>query len=422
MDSIKTIVEGHKKQERPYPRPIIDCPECSEKAIICWGEKIIEPYLRHSSKRKCKPSPESWQHKEAKTRLCKFLNEGGVCRFAHSCPEGRKVIDLPSQISYSEEVKFGNSRLDIGGTNAEGKVLVNIEILRTHKTTNVEDRNTILWVEIEAVEVLDLLDVDPKPERIQLKDKGTKPCCYAKPIAVSSEGMENMSDQSVQAIITPQRNSYSLDDFSSRERLVRIPSPSERNSTRELPEGFPFPTEEIREKLAMRLGYMKRIVPHRAKIVHRLVVKGRVVRFKEEWFTVIADRPPVYVWEEFLEYQRCLYCGDPWKTDWYKPYCRDCYTSIKNEEVNYKDLLEIPNSLKQELRRKLSWLDYIENDSNVGSPCDLCRKTERTDGLPSYVWWFGKKKCLCWECFDQRLEKDKVYDILDIAIRALENE
>jgi hypothetical protein len=273
MDS---VVNEHKKKDRQYPRPEIDCPDCGDKVIICWGEKI-DPYLRHvkhkDEKIKCKPSVESWTHSVAKSRLCQFLNEGGICVFNHFCQREQRNIELPSQIKYATEVTFGSSRLDIGGTDEDGRIVVDIEIYHTHKTTNVEDRKKILWVEVEGIEVLDKLDKQEKPVKIILKDLAQKTCCQ---------------ESVIEAVSKLQNASKPVDYFS-------------------LP-------QEARKKLAIRLGYMYRTITHRAELIRKLAVTTKAIKLTEKWVVTLEENPPNYVWKEFLEYRKCLYCGCECKT------------------------------------------------------------------------------------------------------------
>lgn len=351
-----TIVEEHEKKERAYPRPQIDCPDCGEKVIICWGEKI-DPYLRHKAKTDCKPSAESWMHKEAKRRLCKFLNEEGICHFVHGC---NGVLVTPPRINYEEEVTFGKSRLDIGGIDKNGKTVFDIEIFCTNKTTNLTDRDGIFWVEVESIEVLSSLDLAKMPKEITLKDVSKKRCC-------------------------PKSES----------RGPRI---------------LKFDVED-RKEMAIRLGYMKRIHTERYFFILLLAMNGKAVRTTEEWFSGTKEKADRREWLSFLEHEKCLHCGEHWETSWYKPYCLPCYILVENNKVDFEDKVEISRHVKIDLKKRLSWLNDVKNVIIPSAPCSMCNKLNIHTDLPTYVTWFGKQKLLCWDCLDHRLEKDGIYDI-----------
>ena len=358
------IVKEHQKKDRAYPRPIIDCPECMKKARICWGEKL-KPHLRHIDETKCKPKPESWTHQEAKRYLCKFLNEGGICTFIRNCCGKEKIIELPPKLSYEEEVRFENSRLDIGGKNVDEQIICNIEIFCTHKTDNFEDRDKILWVEVDGNEVIDELDVKETPVKITLQDLSNAKCC--------------------------------------RERLILKEI---EKSKIELLRSMDLFDEEKREDIAVRLGYFQKNEMSEAKFIQKLAYDGISVRPREKWLTSFKNRATDKCWREFLAYQKCLYCGNPWRTDWYKTYCTRCYIYLKRQESYSDNSTRITSDIRKALIEKLSWINLLPDVSNIYSSCELCKKIEK-----NYVTWFGKNKCLCWKCFNQKLDEDGIYEI-----------
>jgi hypothetical protein len=353
MDAIK---EEHEKKERGYPRPVIKCPDCGEDCIVCWGEKI-DPYLRHKEKTDCRPSSESWMHKEAKSRLCKFLNDGNACHFVHHCNDVRST---PPKIKFEEEVSFKNSRFDIGGINSKGLTVFDIEIFCTNKTTNVKDRNEVFWVEVVSLEVLSKLDLAKIPTEITLKDLSKKQCCSLSEIVVKSSQMK-------------------------------------------------FDVED-RKKMAISLGYMKRIESHRAEFIRILAMNGKAVRFTEEWATESKENAPRPYWLLFISQKKCLHCGIDHETSWYKPYCMGCWLLVKNNKVDFEDKVELARHVHINLKKNLSWMNDIKNYFfPEETPCSLCGKLD-IEPL-SYVTWFGKKKNICFKCFDYHLEQDGIYSL-----------
>lgn len=174
-------------------------------------------------------------------------------------------------------------------------------------------------------------------------------------------------------------------------------------------------TLELRQNFAEKLCCFRRTETYRAFIIHQLVVKkDRTCSASiEEWLIPSYEnneKVPYAIWNEFIKFKQCLYCQEPYKTSIFNPYCIQCYGYVK-EGCVAMDIKQITPEMQGILKGKLAWLGAIPNTSKLSVKCHFCHKKHKSDGVPNAIWWFGDMKKLCWECFDQKLEKDGVYDI-----------
>lgn len=173
------LKSNHEATGRSYPRPTINCPECNTILILCWGNQISKPYLRHKVSN-CNKNSESLLHKLAKELLCTKLNTGLAlfCEKTCQCNE-KEVIDVPRNIKWKCEsyIFSGNQKgyLDIAGFD-NNLILFGIEIYNTHITENITARDKIIWVELDATDVLDKLDSDTTVTNLTISDKRTFIC------------------------------------------------------------------------------------------------------------------------------------------------------------------------------------------------------------------------------------------------------
>lgn len=180
-DFIYNEVEKHKKTDRPYPRPTYECTDCSGTLILCYGDQI-NPYVRHKTKNKninsngCSANLESCIHKYAKKLLCIYLNRKIISKnviyndrcYCKSINNIEQYMDLT--LDYKEEVTYKNIRFDIAGINKNNEIKFGIEIYYKHKTINIDDRNDIPWIEIDAYEIIKFLDVNNVPLKLILNN------------------------------------------------------------------------------------------------------------------------------------------------------------------------------------------------------------------------------------------------------------
>lgn len=335
------------------------CPECEKELILRWS-KTDQPVIKHKVKSRVehKLPEETLIHLFARKSLCEFLNDGGKCSFTHKCVRTQESV--ASRLIYEEDISINSkySKLDIAGTNIEGRVVFCIEIRNKDKIIDPDERKTLTWFEVDAIDVLRWL----------------------RRVVSGSIVLENL--RQMQCCIR-----------------------------------YAF-TPEIRHDFAIKLGCFRRTDTHRAYVIHQLVIKSdcKCNLYFEEWMLPNAyvptpgSTPPTEIWNEFIKYQQCLYCEVAYKSSMLKPYCPKCLEYVEDGCI-YMDICEITKDTQSILRSYLSWLCKIPNASKPGLACHFCKKTERTMGHPQSIWWFGDMKNLCWECFDQKLEKDGVYNI-----------
>ena len=388
MKCLEEIKNEHEKIGLSYPRPIIPCDECGMDLIVCFGPEIKTPYLRHKVHQYHKPSAESWEHKQGKKLIVEYLNEGGKCVFIHKC--NQKLVELPVGLTFEDEVTFENSRLDVVGRDSSGEIVACIEILHTSKTINVADRDKLIWVEITASDVIQQLYREERALMITFRDVSNQPCC------------------------NPRNDSFSIASPNTVEPSRLSPYKLQSEEER------PIHSESIDDLTIWRfsedLGY--EVSTHLAECYISAAMKGNyksvcnlVIEPIKKCFCKRDSCSLCMLWTIFLRAQRCLHCSKPYSTTFMKPYCVKCYSGVKRGQFDSVYHCSVSDDQKEELRRRMSWISKLPGGSEYGSPCALCKKTERTQGTNPYVWWFGDKKCLCVECLDKRLDADNIYDL-----------
>lgn len=376
--SLRSLVREHEESGRPYPRPRSTCDDCQGEIVLRYGDKV-RPHWAHlkGSNRtdSHKPNGESGEHKLAKDLLVSYLSNGGKCRFVHACDDS--ILRIPEiVVKFEQEVKFLKSQFDVAGLNAQGEAIFDIEVLFTHKTTNVSDRNTICWVEVDACDVIEKLDKEPQPASIVLRDEGTKPCCNH----LVAKGLSKLDI-----------------------KISRI--------------------------LAERLCYRRvtNVVIYR----YWQAMKGKAfwgIRWSTEGKTCNCRRKSCLIcsaWVELLKFQQCLMCLKHHETKYCRPYCKKCYIAGCREMEN--PLLEIGcgSDVQRKYREMFKWVGTVPNVKGdecdpylKGNECLFCddscvkkRDGSEDDGFMQHVWYFGKKKRLCSDCltseYHRRLKSDK---------------
>ena len=359
------IQQEHSLKDRKHPRPVVICDGCGGDLILCWGEKI-SLHLRHKikpkdkGKLKHKPKSESYEHKFAKNLLIDYLNSGGRCEFIHTC--GKKQ-QLPEGLIYKPEIAYKSSRFDIAGFDKNDDFISVIEICHTHKTDNTKDRNRFIFVEVQALEVCDKLDLQTKPDSIVLQDFAQdRKCCM------------------------------NLDENNPIDKIKVL-------------------TQECKINTAIELGYLCFKAYTRPEIYRKAAVQGLIC---ERYIWHITPLPFIeneQLWDFFLSYHQCLFCDRTWNVSKGNPYCHDCYFEIKEGYIEKIFEMQITFDNKMLLRRKMSWLKYVEEYRNGNDLCQFCNYLIWNKKFQSVIWWFGQHKKVCWDCFDRQLTHDHVYDI-----------
>jgi hypothetical protein len=358
------LARDHEESGRLYPRPRSICDDCKGDIVLKWG-KEKRPHWAHlpnfliSCK---KANGESNDHKLAKELLVLYLSGGGKCNFTHSCNDS--ILQIPkTAIKFEQEVTFKDSRFDVAGLNEHGEAVLDIEVLFTHKTSNVKDRNTIFWVEVKACDIIEKLDKSVTPSSITLTDEGTKPCCSH----LIAKSLEKLNP------------------------VVAI-------------------------KLAGRLGY--RETTNLGSQYRELAMKGKTT-LCTTWHTTgntcSCHKNTCLVcsaWKEFLRFRQCIKCLKNHETTYCKPYCTACYVRCRNGNFDMQIQKTISMDKKQELRKELSWIAYVpdvkgdKSDPYLkGNECFFCKdaQIERNqhdngNSFERFTWWFGKDKRLCSNC------------------------
>lgn len=327
----KTINSG-----KLYPRPKEKCDICNDEVVLCWGDEIQKPYWRHTTKIENidhKPNGESINHRYSKQMLMEYLNSGKKCSFKHLC--NNKLIIPKLDLTFKNEVSYKNIRFDIGGFDKNDKLVFGIEIMYTHKTSNINPRNDIDWVEIKADDVIELLDVSKMPSQLLFSDISKHQCCA---------------------------NAINL---------------------------YPL------EKIAKKLGYLAIYSPYSFYHGKELEIYNYgYFKLRKEWncdgilcecdddecYTCVKKKKPQNIimkkkiWNQFIYRKQCLYCEKKWTTSWYKPYCFTCYKKVSDEKadkvIKVKDIMA-----KKDVTQKfiLNYKKYMESvdiiDNNIVNKC-----------------------------------------------------
>ena len=95
--------------------------------------------------------------------MIQFESKCGRCRAS-------QITIFPTSLHFTEEVRHNNCIVDVGGSDSDHTLRCAIEVWQSHKTTNIEPRMNIQWVEVKADDVLDVLDLNTPDHFITLRD------------------------------------------------------------------------------------------------------------------------------------------------------------------------------------------------------------------------------------------------------------
>ncbi len=166
-------------------RPTSTCVKCGQRVILGWGLDN-NPIWRHSNG-KCtlnNNQRDLMTHNLARDLLVSFLNKGYTLEIIQKCPNSaNRVYKLSDQQEAIAEYTYNRARFDIGCFGAKDAANdFAIEICHTHVTTNLVPREPVDWVELNACEVLDVLDQLAVKRRIRARNirrQCTQPSCVA---------------------------------------------------------------------------------------------------------------------------------------------------------------------------------------------------------------------------------------------------
>lgn len=353
------------------------CGDCGGEMVFCDGPKRIS-YWRHigSNKYQCSSSGESLMHKQAKKLLVSFLRGRGKISFEHTCDSCGRIdkYSPPSATGFDEEIGHCSGgktvTFDVAGL-ASCKVIFGIEVWYSHKTTSLLGRSTTPWFEVEAMDVIRVLNVEKTPSRITLKDhRGDIEC--KNPVC-----------------------SMSMKD------------------------------------LACSLGYLhieREIYACEARRIIDEAVKGKYIDYEYEWNTseVQWDNK---LWDAFLSRQKCMKCEKSHHTTYGRPFCLPCYKQISNGDGGGKVWISISDDRREMLRRSLDpWIQKIPGDACIKDPCHFCKRSYYTtpddmsdlwkpgsNYMETIVWYMEKDKeddecnrACCTACLQEQMRKRRI--------------
>jgi hypothetical protein len=183
---------AHEHAGRRHPRPRQSCTDCKRLLLLAWGDKI-KPHWRHEAgeTEHCTGHighADLFTHRQANDYLCSALGSGKYrvevtgkrCRECdariQSLVIGLELADCGHPKSFAREVSLSSkARLDIAGIDEAGRVVCGLELCHTHQTDprGIEARDGIPWVELDASEVLAMLDSDEIPDVLRIDDMRT---------------------------------------------------------------------------------------------------------------------------------------------------------------------------------------------------------------------------------------------------------
>lgn len=337
------------------------CLECNEKVIFKKGN-IKCPHFAHYVYSNCSyydhPN-ESQIHKDAKRRIISWLKNKiqlGFYKKCMTCKDGLLYeIIYQDGNQYLQEYRdiFGKYIADVAILDKANNPRYIIEVKNTHKTKSVRPEP---WYEIEAKEILEYENLD----KIILNDIRDFECQTCKDLIPI------------------------FDNFA-KELGYFIKS-----------EYYSYPVQKIMDE----------------------AIKGKYFYYDDHW-TSYPSSVSRNFWIQFLTHKRCIRCRTPSHVKKNRPYCVNCYKFIKAEENMGCDdpeyfLKSKDSNRKNELRKRLSFLDKVPGEWTIGDSCYFCDKKSDSCHLyenHSYTWWFGDKKKICIRCLDEACKiKNIEYD------------
>ncbi len=166
-------------------RPVSICVKCNQPVVLSWGKGNI-PCWRHT-KGRCRlddSQRDTITHNLAKDLLISYLSKGYAVEVIQKCPNAEpRIYKLKGEQEAISEWTYGRCRFDIGCCGAADLADdFAIEICHTHQTTNVVPRQPVDWIEINADELLDVLDQQATPKKIKVRNirsQCTEPSCVS---------------------------------------------------------------------------------------------------------------------------------------------------------------------------------------------------------------------------------------------------
>lgn len=372
LKKIGNIQQKHLENQLLYPRPTLKCTECNNKLVLCWGESIRTPYWRHRykySQSKCGyKGGESAMHMVCKALLCNYLEKNKHINISYKCTNCNDVI--------SEKIHYqGNPATEIRYVTANGDKSVfdvmtrvgnlpelGFEIKYTNYTKNIIGRENISWYEFDAHNVYDLLYAD-----------------------------ENIMVDNGDVIFTDLRRHqckkpgcYNIRDYAS------------------------------------LLKYLEDVSPYKylCEKVLNIYASGKYLHNNKEYVTYPINKSSNSIWKKFLSHQKCIRCYHETNTVYAKPYCKQCWCTIKYDDdaIESGDAYIVDDDCIIEIKKSMDYIFEIYNLMEFSIGCVEC-------GAMSWIKINSDILCCCFECMDSLVNKHNVYDkISDISYHTKTND
>lgn len=464
-------------QHRSYPRPKETCSDCQGVIILCWGEIIKKPYWRHKSASGTGHTPsngESLTHKMAKQYIKNHLERGGTITLhckghipgemtvisnnnrsdmgirdhtstSISLLNHKKIFNLPRCHTVSEEVRYRSpsgaiSIFDVAVVppTSDLSTAYGIEIYNTHRVTNIEGREAIVWFEVSAESVLDQLDTTQTPHNITLDNISECRCNMQRYKVISPSFiltdeydetygtfiLERSQSKNTPVTVTRKKQSTSLFDYSSLSNhdLARHLG---YMWTNDLPGTDIYSILDV-VKTSTRISkqnnwFYKPKNERQCPYPPQQWMKNHKKPTKEEKTKLGGMDDMIYA--EVRSRSKCLRCdvNVVQSPKYPKVYCSKCYYSIKGANPSISDYVREWESPQRTtyVKEKLSFLSNIPSTSReckscafgtksypcndcllqVSSlPCVFCRVNG--PNIIPYIWWNGERRQCCSSCVE----------------------
>lgn len=385
---------------KKYPRPRVNCDQCNQDMILCWGKIIVNPYLKHQSViQKCNNNGISEFHKMAQNLLTNFLNNNGTVKFRKKCECCSDILfekNLKYIKEYCYQYKDKKCIYDIVGIknlDIISEPIIGIEIFYKHRAEKTFVRNKIQWVEIDADEIFLKLD-GQTDNSIILEDIS----CYKD---LKEQDEQDIFEPECTKIEPPRQCQICKKMNIASDKPMYFKSCSKCYSV-SMSVNFDYYTLT---QFQCELKYLDRIENFKIKtqMIHSMALYGYYHLYKYYWNIVGNLKYPAGIWISFIKRKQCLKCGIKQNTKYKSPFCINCYRSIKNNNIEYSEKIEVSIEYRQFLISKLNWLNDIPGDWRLGSLCYFCKSD--TNSIKGFTEWNNDKKCCCIICLENEMEK-----------------
>lgn len=437
--------------QKQYPRPRVRCQECNENMILCWGETITTPYLRHeSTSQNCTSNSVSEFHKMSQELLTKFLNTGGTVIFTKKCGCCEDIIVKPNLVYFKEyQYKYKDKTCiyDIIGTefienlnpyfdpklnpflnpklnsnlnpilnlkpnplDSRRKPVLGIEIFYTHRAEKMFIRDNIKWVEVDADDIF--LKLNNRTDNIISLDD----------ILCN----KTRDEKDIEDILNPECKKTDPPRQCQNCRKMNIPF------DRPLYCNFCYKCYNIEcsakfnyftlNDFAYELGYLEKtdIFKTIAQLIISMISHGYYHMHKYSWDIYANLKKIKYspgLWYNFVQRKKCLKCKNIQNTNYKDPFCIKCDKLLRYSNTDYlSEKITLSKENRDFFIENLKWLNDIPGNWVLGTPCYFCKDKYMdstndkkywepfTKSVKGFVEWNNDKKCCCTMCLEKELK------------------